>query len=79
MGTKNNNKNLKDKREYVLCRIENRIKLNRLTLNYEKSNSVVFDRSSNQTDTLCLVTNNGLFESKNAITCLEVFIDYKLS
>ena len=70
--------NLKGKSENELCKIQNWIKLNRLTLNYKKSCCMVFDSSSNKTDKFCLATINGLLESKNATTYLEVFIDYKL-
>ena len=40
---------------------------------------MLFDSNSNETDEFCLSTYNGLLESKNAIKCLGVFIDYKLS
>ena len=66
--SKINIQNLKRKSKNELCKIENWIKLNRLTFNNKKKNNcMLFDGRSNKTDKLSLTANNGLFKGKNAI------------
>ena len=58
------------------------MRLNRLTLNYCKTNLVLYPGTKNKNncdDNFCVNTNNGPITPKNVIKYLGVFINHKLT
>ena len=73
---------LKKKSENEFCKIEHWIRINKLTLNYSKTNLVLFPgmkNKSNCDDNFCVNTNNRPITPKSVIKYLGVFIDHKLT
>ena len=72
----------KKKCENEFCKIELWIRLNKLDLNYSKTNLVLFPGMKNKTncdENFCVNTNNGPITPKSVIKYLGVFIDHKLT
>ena len=58
------------------------MRINKLTLNYSKTNLVLFPgmkNKSNCDENFCVNTNNGPITRKSVIKYLGVFIDHKLT
>ena len=61
---------LKKKSENEFCKIEPWIRINKLTLNYSKTNLVLFPGKKNKSncdDNFCVNTNNGPITPKSVI------------
>ena len=72
--------NLKVTLENDFRAVKNWIKLNKLTLNYKKSNCIVFTQNNcNTYNDFCLLTSNGTIPAKNVVKYLGIFIDSKLT
>ena len=75
-----NTEKLKSKCENSFPQLENRINSNRLTLNYSKTNCVLFSNLKNiSSNDFCIDTLNGTLPKKNAIKYLGVMVDHKLT
>ena len=75
-----NTEKLKSKCENSFLQLENWINSNRLTLNYSKTNCVLFSNVKNKSnDDFCIDTLNGTLPKKNAIKYLGVMVDHKLT
>ena len=73
---------LKKKSENDFCKVEHWIRINKLSLNYSKTNLVLFPgmkNKSNCDDNFCVNTNNGPITPKSVIKYLGFFIDHKLT
>ena len=75
-----NTKKLKSKWENLFLQLENWINSNRLTLNYSKTNCVLFSNVKNKSNNdFCIDTLNGTLPKKNANKYLGVMVDHKLT
>jgi len=72
--------NLKIKSESEFSKIENWIKNNRLSLNYKKSNCILFNNNKqNSSPKIDIKSQNGIIPTQNVVKYLGVMIDHKLS
>ena len=71
---------LRSKCEKSFLRLENWICSNRLTLNYSKTNCVLFSNLENLSNyDFCINTPNGSLPNKSAVEYLGVIIDHRLT
>ena len=76
----NNIQSLKKKCENEFGLLENWINFNRLTLNYSKTHCVLFTNSGTKTNVNFQInTQNRAILPENAIRCLDVILDHKLT
>ena len=71
---------LKSKIENEICKIENWIRLNKLTLNYNKTNCILFSHNKcDAQNNFCINSSNGPISIRSSVKYLGVMIDHKLS
>jgi len=71
---------LKVKSETEFQKVNNWIKINKLTLNYKKSNCVLFTNNKTKTSNdFFVTTNNGVIDETDVVKYLGVMIDRKLT
>ena len=75
-----NIQNLKIASEKEFQKIENWLQLNKITLNYKKSNCVLFTNNSTRNhNDFCIITTNGTIDENTTVKYLGVIIDHTLT
>jgi len=68
------------KSENEFQKVQNWIKINKLTLNYKKSNCILFTNNKTKTSNdFFITTNNGVIDETEVVKYLRVMIDRKLT
>ena len=75
-----NIQNLKIASKEEFEKIENWLQLNKITLNYKKSNCVLFTNNNTRNhNDFCITTTNGTIDENTTVEYLGVIIDHKLT
>ena len=75
-----NIQNLKITSKEEFEKIENWLQLNKITLNYKKSNCVLFTNNNTRNhNDFCITTTNGTIDENTTVKYLGVIIDHKLT
>ena len=80
IGNEKNIRNLKIASKEEFGKIENWLQLNKITINYKKSDCVLFTNNSTRNhNDFCITTTNGTIDENTTVKYLGVIIDHKLT